>query len=1020
MPTCGACGRESPESFGFCPACGAPLSTPIPERRKLATLLFCDVSGSTAMGERVDAESVRELMFRYFHTMRDAIERHGGTVEKFVGDAVMAVFGVPVAHEDDALRAVRAAWEMQQQVVGLNEELLRRVGSTIALRIGVHTGEVVAGDSSTRETFVTGDAVNTAARLEQAASPGEVLIGESTFRLVRDAVDVDSVDPVSAKGKAEPVPAYRLRAVRSLAVGRERRHGGTLVGRRRELAVLRAELEQAAGACRMATVIGEPGVGKSRLVKELLSGSDALVLEGRCLSYGEGITYWPLAEIMRTAAGIHDESSVADAREQLAALARDTSIATPLELALGLGEGTASPETIAWATRRVLERLSEERRVVVVLDDLHWAEDALLDLVEHVAGHGQGRILLVGLARPELLESRPEWPRTIVRLAPLATGEVDSLAAALGVAEAELARVRDAAGGNPLFVEELAAMLADDPGAAVPATLEELLGARLDRLARPEREAAERGSVEGQVFHRGAVEALSDGEEAVRVAIERLMERDLCVAAQAAFADDAAFRFRHILIRDAAYRGIAKRLRAELHERFADWLSRRAEDRLAEVEEIVGYHLEQACCLLAELGPLERTDLSDRASGHLAAAGTRALGRGDLAAGVKLFDRAATLATDRRVRAGLALESAMGLLKLGRFESAETVLTDVLEHARELEDERLELAADVELTFVRTVHGTATGDELFQTASAAAGRLEALGAPLERGRALIRACIAQVWRQRLEFVSRTGREALQEVRLAGGRRREETEILEWLSLAHAFGPDPIEDDDLVVREVVERSAEDRSVEWYALLFLAIARTYRGEFDEARELAERSKRITAELGLLVNHACTSLQITFIELSAGDLVNAERDLRRAHAELQRMGAENPLASVSANLALVLSRRGDVHEVFAHIDDAERVPADDLEPRILAGAARAWALATAGRLADAEDASRAALALWEGSDNVFLGAQALAALAHVLQLRGKTDEARETLARELAMHERKRNLPGAERTRRALAAL
>ena len=363
----------------------------------------------------------------------------------------------------------------------------------------------------------------------------------------------------------------------------------------------------------------------------------------------------------------------------------------------------------------------------------------------------------------------------------------------------------------------------------------------------------------------------------------------------------------------------------------------------------------------------------------------------------------------------------MGLLKLGRFESAEAVLMDVLEHARELEDERLELAARVELTFLRTVvtaprPATSSSRPPLQRPS----RLEALGAPLERGRALIRACIAQVWRQRLESVARTGREALREVRRAGGSRREETEILEWLSLAHAFGPDPIEEDDLVVREVVERSAEDQSVEWYALLFFAIARTYRGEFDEARELAERSKRITAELGLLVNHACTSLQLTFIELSAGDLVNAERDLRRAHAELQRMGAENPLASVSANLALVLSRRGDVHEVFAHIDDAERVPADDLEPRILAGAARAWALATAGRLADAEDASRAALALWEGSDNVFLGAQALAALAHVLQLRGKSEEARATLARELAMHERKRDLPGAERARRALAAL
>ena len=1016
MPICSACGRESPEGFGFCPACGAPLLEPEPERRKLATLLFCDVSGSTALGERVDAESVRELMFRYFHEMRDAIERHGGTVEKFVGDAVMAVFGVPVSHEDDALRAVRAAAEMQDRVVGLNDELVRRVGSTIALRIGVHTGEVVAGDASSRETFVTGDAVNTAARLEQAASPGEVLIGEPTFRLVRDAVDTEAVTPLKAKGKAEPVAAYRLLAVRSLAPGRARRFGGLLVGRREELAVLRsAFVDAASGSCRLVSVIGEAGVGKSRLVRELMQTADAIVLEGRCLPYGEGITYWPLAEIVRSAAEIHDETSGDAARARLRELAPEPAVASPLELVLGLGEGTASPETIAWATRRVLERLAETRPAVVVIDDLHWAEDALLDLVEDVALRGAGRILLVALARPELLERRP-WPGTILRLASLSTADVEALAAELGVPDEQRSRVCEASGGNPLFVEELASMVADDPAAATPATLEELLAARLDRLDRPEREAAERGSVEGQVFHRGAVATLSRSTDQVRAAIDGLLEREVVVPAEASFADDAAFRFRHLLIRDAAYRGIAKRVRAELHERFADWLVGKAGGRLAEVEEIVGYHLEHAVGLLGELGPVDRVDLSDRASRHLAASGKRALDRGDLVAGANLLHRAANLTNDRHEEASHSVELGIVMTKLGRFEEAESILAHVREGSA---DERFAVSAGVELAFLRSIHNAATVTELYEVASTAARRLGELEAPLDRGRALTRACVAQIWGQRLAVAARTGREALAVIQQTG-RRREESEILEWMSMNQAYGPDPIEADDPVVRQLVARSADDRSLEWLRLIFFAVWSGYRGEFEEARALIRRSMAITDELGLRLNHACTSMQLTLVELLGGDLESAERELRSGYDELVRLGAANQRVSVAAHLALVLACRGGREEVFAYADDAENAPPDDVEPRVTAGAARTRALATVGRLEEAEEAGRATLARWEGSDNVFLGAQSLAALAHVLKLRGNSADARAVLDRELAMHERKQNLPGAARARRELASL
>ena len=312
MPLCPNCGQENPEQARFCFACATPLEPAAPERRKLATMLFCDMSGSTAMGERVDAESVREMMFSYFHEMRGAIERHGGTVEKFIGDAVMAVFGVPTAHEDDALRACRAASEMQERLATLNEQLERRYGSTIALRIGVNTGEVVAGDASVRQALVTGDAVNVAARLEQTAEPGQILIGEPTFRLVRDAVSAEPVEPLELKGKSEPLPAYRLTGVEPAAPARARRLDTPIVGREDELVLLHRKLEEAAaGEPALATIVGEPGVGKSRLAAELIADAQVefRILEGRCLQYGEGITYWPIAEIVRQAAGIRDEHS---------------------------------------------------------------------------------------------------------------------------------------------------------------------------------------------------------------------------------------------------------------------------------------------------------------------------------------------------------------------------------------------------------------------------------------------------------------------------------------------------------------------------------------------------------------------------------------------------------------------------------------------------------------------------------------------------------------------------------------
>ena len=491
---CTSCGHENDAAARFCEACGAALAGAAVERRKVVSVLCCDVVGSTALGESTDPEALRALLAQYFERMRGIVERHGGSVEKFIGDAVMAVFGVPVVHEDDALRACRAAVEMREAFAGLG----------IEGRIGVCTGEVVTG---TEERLATGDALNVAARLQQAATPGEVLIAEATRALVGGAVDVEPVEPLVLKGKSEPVPAYRLLEARAAP---ERRHDTVFVGRERELALLgeawgRALAEQ---GCELVTVVGDAGLGKSRLTAEALASVEARVVRGRCLPYGVGITYWPVVEVVK----------------QLDVLPSDPAAAAAIRSLLGESEAGTSAEEIAWAFRKLLE---EQAPLVVVFDDIQWGEETFLDLVEHVALlSGGAPILVVCMARPELLDSRPAWP-VGVRLEPL-SGEDAARLIGAGVAEALRVKIATAAGGNPLFIGEMLAMTQEaGDEVAVPATLKALLAARLDQLDAAERRVLERGAVEGEVFHRGAVQALAPEELQVTPRLAALVRREL-------------------------------------------------------------------------------------------------------------------------------------------------------------------------------------------------------------------------------------------------------------------------------------------------------------------------------------------------------------------------------------------------------------------------------------------------------------------------------------------------------------
>ena len=619
MPVCASCGAANPPANRFCGACGAPLEGVAEvsrETRKTVTVLFCDVSGSTTLGERLDAESMRRVMSRYFEAMRAVLERHGGTVEKFIGDAIMAVFGIPNVHEDDALRAVRAAVEMRSTLEVLNRDVERERGVRIAVRTGINSGEVVAGDHSTVQTLVTGDAVNVAARLEQSAQPGEILIGATTASLVRDAAEVEAVEPMSLKGKGQPVRAFRLIAVERGAPPFARHLDSPIVGREDEQQLLKQAYQRAVkeSSCHLFTLLGVAGVGKSRLVAEFLDrvAVDANVLTGRCLSYGEGITFFPVVEMIKEAVGISDDHSVAEAIGRIESLVREESDAAGIvervsQLA-GFTATSAASEEIFWAVRRLFDTVARERPLILLFDDLHWAEPTLLDLIEDLTDWSRGSpILVLCVARPELLDDRPTWAggklnATTFLLEPLSETECMALIQNL-LEQAPLpgtvrARITRTAEGNPLFVEEMVAMLIDDEllhqedghwataddlsQVSVPPTIHALLAARLDRLRHEERQVIESASVIGQVFYASAVVELSKESLRPRVPgdLMALVRKELIRPDRSDFSGQDAFRFRHILMRDTAYDSLPKEERAILHESFADWLETAVGERI--------------------------------------------------------------------------------------------------------------------------------------------------------------------------------------------------------------------------------------------------------------------------------------------------------------------------------------------------------------------------------------------------------------------------------------------------------
>jgi DNA-binding SARP family transcriptional activator len=943
-------------------------------QRKVVTVLSLGIERPPGAA---DPEAIDTLLARVLARARATVARHGGAVDDFVGETAMAVFGLPAVHEDDALRALRAAAELREALAELDARP----------RIGVATGEVVAGGGR----GVTGDAVLVAAGLQRAAQPGEVVAAEATVRLAGGAATVEPVDGPGAGA------AFRLVSVSAAAPARS--FDALLVGRGDELAVLRAAWERVGveHRCELVTVVGAAGIGKSRLVAEFVREAAAYVTAGRCLSYGAGITYWPVLEVL---------GQLRSFVERL-----EPAVAAPLRALLG-DDAVTSTDELAWAFRKLVETAARARPLVVVLDDLQWAEEALLDLVEHVAYVSSGApVLLLCMARPELLERRPAWGG-VLRLEPLTPGEAEELALdRLGDERRNPSvarRIAASSGGNPLFVEELAAVLheAGERAVAMPPTIQALLGARLDQLDPDERAVLEAAAVEGEVFHRGAVHALAPGEPRLTAVLTSLVRKELVRPERPQLEGEDAFRFRHLLLRDAAYDSISKAARAELHVRFADWLEQREGDTAA----IVGFHLEQATRYRTELGVLDDDGVAvaARAGSLLADAGRDAFARGDMAAAANLLERAAALLRDDGLTTSLLPNLGAALRETGDLSRAEEILATAVERAEQDENLAARLDALVELATIQLLRdpGAAETERLVGEVERGAAALEAVADDHILARAWTFVGLASgLWKGRQADGEEALERALGHARRAGDRRQEAV-VVGRLVFVAAWGPTPVPSAIARCRELLADAEDNHLLQAEVLQHLAALRGREGHFDEARELAVRARDGYEELGMsLIAHATRAFASGEIELLAEDFDAAAYELRTAYDALAAMGERAYLSSVAALLARAHYGQGRLDDALAMASAAEAgAGRDDIWSQVTARGPHAKVLARRGRHELAEQLAREAVAVIAGTDALELHGTALLDLADVVAVSGRDDEAAGLAHEALLLFERK----------------
>jgi len=957
--------------------------------RKLATVLFVDLVDSTSLVSTSDPEIVRRRVTQYFDRASECIERHGGTVEKFAGDAVMAAFGVPQAHADDAERAVRAAFAVLESIEELGLEV----------RIGIESGELLVDDGDS--TFATGEAVNVAARLQQSATPGAIVVGPGARRLTVGAVEVEDLGSIEIRPGEQ---VWSWRAVRVLEA-RQRRPRAPFVGREQELQLLSNSYQRAVRDRRanLVTVFGDPGVGKSRLVEEFTAGVErATVLTGRALPYGEGVAYWPIASMVKASAGITDDDPAAEAFEKLRVSCESEAVADLLGVALGVlgaAEDVDAEIETGWAALRWAEELADAQPLILVFEDVQWADEKMLDVVEHLARSLSGSpALIVCIARFELLDERPSWgggnPRaSAIELTGLSDEESAELADALLAGETPAARralVLERAEGNPLFLEETARMLLDADGDGsvdrIPDSVQALIAARIDLLPAAEKRLLQVAAVIGRVFWRGALERLVP-ELATDGGLGLLCDRDLIADVErSTIPGDRAYQFRHVLIRDVAYAGMTKAERAENHRRFAEWIGERGSDDLVE---IMAHHLDQAGALLEELDGNVPPDLAAAGAVALQTAGRQALRRDSFAAARRLFRRALELepTLERRY---LAADAARGLNELGTV-AAE--MERVRAEAHESGDVVLEGRA---LTALADVVMGRDGDP------ERAAELASLGLELlpddeidARTDALRQLAAAAWWPGDLHRAERYTRDAIAIAEEAG---REDLWVrgmttLQWF-LELRLELDAAEE---VLLATGAHCGEGVLSEARAHHALGSLRRMQGRLAEARTELEQARSLYLDAGASGDAAWSGVILGWISLVEGDAASAERAFRHAVRVYVANEDHSHLCEAQRALAEVLLETGKLEEAERHaLAGHSLVSPSDLTSRSATMTTLGLVRAAQGRDEEAELLLRDAVALLESTDYRLLEVAALVALTRFLRARGRDEEAAELDAR------------------------
>jgi len=1010
------------------------------EWRKTVTILVCDI-GPARVGGRLDAEVMRRVIERCHQTSAQIVTRHGGTVEAFAGDVVMAVFGIPAVHEDDALRALRAASEVRRALLVLNDELDAQWKVRLSPRFGLDTGEVVTGDAVPGQALVSGEAVHVASGLQRAAEPGEILLSEATCRLTGGAIRAESAIVLTGTGRRRQAAAWRLLEVRADASAISRRFDTPFVGRDRELAQLRSAYERTCSekAPCLFTVFGEAGIGKSRLAAEarieLLA--EARVLVGHCLPYGEGITFAALRELVRQALG----GEPAHALGLLLAGEPDGARAAgAVGGLLGLTPAGATLEEGFWGVRRLCEGLARPRPLVLVFEDVHWAETTMLDLIEYIAENArEAPILLLCLARHELLDQRPRWGggklnATTVTLEPLTEPEsgmlADWLIRDLGAAEATRARVVQAAQGNPLFVEQLVAMLADGPWdrdePQLPGSVEALLAARLDLLGPAERVTLECASALGDRFPVTALAQLAPPDLRTMLPrhLEALVRKELLRPARLAGGGDG-YRFRHILVREAAYRRLPKHERADLHERYAGWLESLPDlNASGGRAELLGYHLERAHAYRLQLGPGDPRIplLAKRAAAHLTTAGAEAFARTDFRAADQLLARAtALMASDDPRHPALLYDRGTSLLTLGRVADADAVLAQALEAARAIGDTRTQWRARIDRVFTQTEADPAALSVSDQARLVREARrtLELLGD--ERG-------LARAWLVAASVEDRRGRatkkEQAAEQTLRYARRcgiyREQAWGLWTLADAILTGPTPVAAGIARCEQLLQGRDELRVGDVGVLGTLALFRAMQGQFEGGRQLIAEGRELMESLGHTSPLVATMCWRGELELLAGDPAAAEAVLSEARHHAAVSGMLETGAIIAALLARALLWQGRDTQAEGLVDVARAGAPPDSRPAQARWRALLATVHTArGQADDAIALAAHADRLLRPTDLLPLRADVLTDLASALATRGDTAKATRAAGHALALHTQKGNIVAAQRARNTWAA-